>query len=220
MPFAALFIASSWARSAVRFFARLGPPGFFLLETLNSSYFYLPLANEVLMLTFAREERGAGLWALCALMAAAGSAAGTLLLDLPMRRAGEEGLARFVRTETVKRLKARLKERAGWALFLMSMLPPPFPHRPLVLTASALQTPRRVMLAAVFCGRLVRFGAEAALVVYFGRRLVRYIESDAFEYVLYALGAAAVAGTALTLYKWVGGKPRAEGGRDESARRA
>lgn len=203
-----LLIASSWAKSAVGFFVRLGAPGFFLLEALNSSFFYLPLANELLMLSFVREERGTAAWALFVTMSALGSAAGALLIDLPTRKAGEKGLERFVAAERVKRLKKRLKERAGWALLLASTLPPPFPHRPLVLTASALQTPRRVMLPAIFAGRLVRFAAEAALVLHFGHRLVRYMESDAFDYVLYTLGAAAVAGTAFTLYKWAGGKTR------------
>lgn len=208
-----LFIAASWGRSAIRFFTGLGALGFFLLEALDSSFLYLPLANELLMLSHARGGKGFAVWALYVSMSALGSVAGAMLVDWPTRKAGEKGLERFVAAERVERLKRRLKERAGWAILLAGMLPPPFPFRPLMLTASALQTPRRVMWPAVFAGRLVRFSVEAALIVHFGRSLFRYMESDAFEYVLYGFGALAVAGTALMAYKWIGGGRAARGKR-------
>lgn len=200
-----LLIAGTSARSVIRFFTRMGAAGFFLLEALDSSFFYLPLANELLMLSHLGEQKSWGVWALYSSMSALGSVAGTLMVDLPARKAGEKGLERFVSAGRVERMKKMLRERAGWVLLVWGMLPPPFPFRPLVLTAAALQTPRRVMLPAVFAGRLVRFSAEAALLLYFGRRLVGYMESDAFEYVLYGFGAVAVAGTAFTAYKWLGG---------------
>ena len=202
--FLLFFMTSAWARSAIRLFTRLGVAGFFLLETLNSSFFYLPLANELLMLAHLREGKGWMWWALAVSMSAAGSVAGVALVDLPARKAGEKGLERFVSARRIEQLKRRLKSRAGWVVLLVSMLPPPFPFRPLMLTASALQTPRRVIWPAVFAGRLVRFAVEAALLIHFGRSLVGYMESDAFEYVLYVFGAVALIGTALTAYKWLG----------------
>ncbi len=41
--------ASSWARSLIGFFMKLGPFGPFLLEAFDSSFFYVPLANELLL---------------------------------------------------------------------------------------------------------------------------------------------------------------------------
>jgi membrane protein YqaA with SNARE-associated domain len=204
-----LFAAGTWAQSAIEFFGRLGAFGFFLLEALNSSFLYLPLANELLMLSFVRTERGGAVWALYVTMAALGSAAGVMLVDPLMRRAGEAGLARFVKPSRVERLKSRLQRNTGRVVFFVSMLPPPFPFRPVMLTASALQSPRRKMLIGIFCGRLVRFTAEALLALYFGRKLLKYLQSDAFEYVLYAFTAVGVAGSTLMLWKWLGsGGPR------------
>lgn len=204
-------IAGLSVRSIIGFFVRLGALGFFLLEALDSSFFYVPLANELLMLAHLREDEGALMWALFVLMSATGSATGSMLVDWPMRKAGEKGLEKFIKPARVKKIKARLKERAGWVLFVVGMFPPPFPFRPFVLTASALQTPRKVMLPAIFFGRLLRFGAEALLIFHFGRGLVKYMESDAFAYALYGFGAVAVAGTALTLYKWLGGSSKEKG---------
>ena len=129
--------------------------------------------------------------------------AGTLLADSLVRPAGEKGLEKFVKPERVRRLKQMLKRSAGWAIFLASLCPPPFPFRAVVLTASALQSPRATLLTAVFLGRLVRFTAEALLILYFGRALFNYMNSRFFEYAVYVLVAVALVGSILAVRKWL-----------------
>lgn len=197
-----LLAAIAGSGFVIRFFHGFGPFGFFLMETLDSSYFYLPLANELLMLSFVPTTESGLMWALYVLMAAAGSSAGVLLIDLLMRKAGEKGLEKFVSAGRIKWLRKRLDEHAVWVIFIAAMLPPPFPFRAVMMTASALQSPRVKMLVAVFCGRIIRFTAEAFLIVYFGRKLIKYLQSDAFEYIVYALLIVAVIGSAVTLSKW------------------
>jgi hypothetical protein len=82
-----------------------------------------------------------------------------------------------------------------------------------MMTASALQCARPRMLAAVFAGRSVRFAAEALLILYFGRRFLDFMDSDAFAYVVYALTLVAVAGSAFTVYRLFA--PRDRGRRSE-----
>ena len=195
-------LAGSWADSIIKFFHGLGPFGFFLLEVLNASFLYLPLANELLMVSFVRAGSDGYIWALYVLMTALGAVVGVVLLDIPLRKAGERGLERFVKPKRIERLKAMLERHAGRIIFLASLLPPPFPFRVVILAASGLQTPRRKMLAAVFCGRLLRFTAEALLILYFGRRFLKFMRSDVFEYMLYACVAVGVVGSLLTLGKW------------------
>ena len=195
-------LAGSWANSIISFFHALGAFGFFLLEVLNASFLYLPLANELLMLSFVRAGHNGYIWALYVLMTALGAVVGVLLIDVPMRNAGERGLERFVEPKRIERLKSMLERHAGWIIFLASALPPPFPFRVVVLAASGLQTPRRKLLAAVFGGRLVRFTIEALLILYFGRRFLRFMRSDVFDYILYACLAVGVVGSLLTLGKW------------------
>jgi hypothetical protein len=97
----------------------------------------------------------------------------------------------------------KLGHHAGWVVFIASALPPPFPFRAVVLTASALQSPRKILLGAVFTGRLLRFTVEALLIVYFGRTLLTYLNSDALEYAMYALATVAIVGSVLTFYRWI-----------------
>lgn len=197
-----LLIVSSWTRSVISFFRGLGILGPFLLETLDSSFFYLPLANELLLLALITRDESGWLWIVYALMAALGSVAGTFLVDLLMRKAGEKGLEKFVKAERAKWLKERLKNGSRWFVFVSSAMPPPFPFRMVILAASALQSPRKELLISVFAGRFLRFSVEALLIVFFGRRLLSYLNSDILEYVMYALLAAGVVGSALTFYKW------------------
>jgi uncharacterized membrane protein YdjX (TVP38/TMEM64 family) len=139
-------------------------------------------------------------------MSALGSVIGVTLLDVVMRKAGEQGLEKFVKPNRIKKLKAKMDEHAGWAVFLATLIPPPFPFTAVVMTASALQTARRKLLLTVFAGRLVRFAIEALLAAFFGQRLLAYINSAVLEYMVYGLLAIAIVGSILSVIKWVGSR--------------
>ena len=196
-------LASSWARSLINLFLKLGVFGPFLLEALDSSFFYMPLANELLLfaLIHGGGEASRWMWIVYALMGAAGTVAGVALLDLVMRRVGAGGVERLVGPRRFGKLKQKVERNTGWVVFAASALPPPFPFRFTMMTASALQCDRARMFTAVFAGRSVRFAAEALLILYFGRRFLDFMNSDAFNYVVYALTLVAVAGSAVMIYR-------------------
>ncbi len=198
-----LLLAFSWARSLIGFFIKLGLFGPFLLEAFDSSFFYVPLANELLLfaLIHGGGEASRWMWAVYALSGAAGTVAGVALLDLVMRRVGAEGVERLVGSNRFGKLKGKVERNTGWVVFVASMLPPPFPFRFTMMTASALGCERGRMLVSVFAGRAVRFAAEALLILYFGRRFLDFMNSDAFNYVVYALTLVAVLGSAVTVYR-------------------
>ncbi|MDQ3806075.1 MAG: hypothetical protein M3416_19875, partial [Acidobacteriota bacterium] len=144
-----LLLGASWARSLINFFVRLGPFGPLLLETLDSSFFYVPLANELLLFALVHGGGPRWMWIVYALSGAAGSVAGVLLLDAAVRRLGREGVERLVKPRRFARVKAKVEAHTGWVVFLASALPPPFPFRVTMMTASALQCSRPRILASV-----------------------------------------------------------------------
>ena len=182
---------------------KLGPFGPFLLEAFDSSFFYVPLANELLLfaLIHGGGEASRWSWVVYALMGAAGTVVGVGLLDLVMRRVGAGGVERLVGRKRFGKFKNQVERNTGWVVFVASALPPPFPFSFTMMTASALQCARARMFAAVFAGRFLRFAAEALLILYFGRRFLDFMNSDAFNYVVYALTLVAVAGSAVTVYR-------------------
>jgi membrane protein YqaA with SNARE-associated domain len=202
-PLTLLLAASSWARALIEFFMGLGLFGPFLLEACDSSFFYVPLANELLLFALIHGGGAASrwMWVVYALMGAAGTVAGVFLLDLVMRRVGAGGVERLVGRKRFGKLKEKVERNTGWVVFVAAALPPPFPFRFTMMTASALQCDRARMFAAVFAGRFLRFAAEALFILYFGRRFLDFMNSDAFNYVVYALTLVAVAGSAVTIYR-------------------
>jgi membrane protein YqaA with SNARE-associated domain len=196
-----LFLVST--RAWFRFLVRLGMPGLFLMSALDSSFLVLPFGNDLLLIALVSSQRESLIWIAYVLVSAIGSVVGVFVIDLLMRKAGEKGLERFVNAQKIERWKAKLENKLGITVFVATLLPPPFPFTPVVMTASALQCSRRKLLGAVFVGRLIRFTAEAILALYFGRQLITYIDSDAVTYFVYGLIGVAVVLSTLSLLKWL-----------------
>ncbi len=173
------------------------------MSTLDSSFLVLPFGNDLLLIALVSSNRNSWIWIGYVLVSALGSVVGVLIVDLIMRKAGEKGLERFVSAKRVEKLKQKLENKAGITVFIATLIPPPFPFTPVVMTASALQSPRGKMLIAVFLGRLLRFGAEAVLALYFGRQMIAFLNSGLVTYFVYALMGIAVVLSTLSLLRWV-----------------
>jgi membrane protein YqaA with SNARE-associated domain len=187
----------------LRFFLRLGIPGLFLLSALDSSFLVLPFGNDLLLIALVSSEPSSLMWIAYVLVSALGSIVGVLVIDLLMRKTGEKGLEHFLNRQKIEKFKAKIENKAGLTVFVATLLPPPFPFTPVVMTASALQCPREKLLGAVFVGRLVRCTIEALLALYFGRKLIAYINSEVVSYFVYALIAVAVVASTLSLITWL-----------------
>ena len=201
MTFARLLLLVSTA-SILRFFIRLGIFGLFLMSALDSSFLVLPFGNDLLLIALVSSNRDSAMWIAYVLVSAIGSVIGVFVIDMLMRKAGEKGLERFVSEKKIKKLKSKMENKSEVTVFLATLMPPPFPFTPAVMTASALQTPRKKLLIAVFVGRLLRFGVEAVLALYFGRQLIAWINSDVLAYFVYALVGIAIVLSTLSLIKW------------------
>ena len=195
-----IFISTRWV---LRFFIRLGLLGLFLMSTLDSSFLVFPFGNDLLLIALVSSNRDSLIWIAYVIVSALGSVVGVFFVDLIMRKAGEKGLERFVNPKRVEKLKAKLENKAGLTVFVATLIPPPFPFTPAVMTASALQSPRGQLLIAVFLGRLVRFGIEAVLALYFGRQLIAFINSDVVTYIVYALIGIAIVLSTLSVLRWL-----------------
>jgi len=193
----------STTRWVLRIFMRLGLFGLFLMSALDSSFLVLPFGNDLLLIALVSSNRESLVWIAYVIASAIGSVVGVFFIDLIMRKAGETGLERFISPKRIEKLKAKLENKAGVTVFIATLIPPPFPFTPAVMTASALQSPRRELLIAVFLGRLLRFGIEAILALYFGRQVLAFMNSDVVTYVVYGLIGIAVILSTLSLMKWL-----------------
>ena len=195
-----LLIASS--RAVFAFFRRLGLMGVLLMSILDSSFLFLPFGNDVLLIALVSSKSRAWNWLVYVVVSAIGSVIGVFVIDLLMRKTGEKGLERFVSKQKLDRLKDRMSTKAGITIFLATVLPPPFPFTPVVMTASALQVSRHKLFSIVFVGRLIRFTLEAIMALYFGRQVITYLDSDYVVYAIYGLIGVAVVGSVISLLRW------------------
>lgn len=193
----------STTRWVLRIFMRMGLLGLFLMSALDSSFLVLPFGNDLLLIALVSSNRDSLIWIVYVIVSAIGSLVGVFIIDLIMRKAGESGLERFVSKKRIDKLKAKLENKGGITVFVATLIPPPFPFTPVVMTASALQSPRGKLLIAVFLGRLLRFGIEAVLALYFGRQVLAFMNSDVVTYIVYGLIGIGVILSTLSLLRWL-----------------
>lgn len=188
-------------RSFAVFFYTLGGFGLLLLGVLDSSFLFLPLGNDLLVvaLTAAHHERM--FWYVA--MAAAGSVAGVDFTRWVSAKSGEKSLEATHKTRQVAYVEKKVKERGGIALAIASLMPPPFPFTPFIIVAAALQYPRKRMLAIVGACRALRFTIDGVLALIFGRQIIRIARAPRFQVFIIVLVIVSIAGSAFSIYGWI-----------------
>jgi membrane protein YqaA with SNARE-associated domain len=182
-------------------FASLGGFGLLILGILDSSFLFLPLGNDLLLV--AMTARHHEKMAYYAAMATLGSVAGCFLTDMVSRKGGEEGLKNHVSRKRLTYVKKKVKQHAGPALALAAIMPPPFPFTLFVIVAAALQYPRAKLLGIIGATRLVRFLAEGALAIVFGRKILAMAELPVVQGFIIAIVVISIGGSVWSIFKWV-----------------
>ena len=145
----------------------------------------------VIILTARQPE----LFWLHASLATAGSIAGASVTFWLGWQLGEHGLSRLVNPSRLKRIQHRVSTGATISIAALSMIPPPFPFTAFVLTSGALRVNGWRFLSTLAAARFARFLIEALLAARYGRRILTWMESPAFEMTVAVLIALAVIGT-------------------------
>lgn len=184
-------------------FWKLGGPGLLVLGILDSSFLFAPLGNDLLVVAMSAHYHSVWLALYYAAMSTVGSVLGCLLVDVVFRKAGEKGLEKHLRRSRIDYLKKKIEKNAAWALIIASIAPPPFPFTPFIMAASALQYPRRRMLAVTGAARMVRFTALAMLALVFGRRILHWAESEVVQGILIGLTVLCIVGSIVSVIGWI-----------------
>lgn len=189
-----------FARHLFALFVALG--GFGLVGAgIVTSFVFVPFGHDLLMVALTARQPGLMLY--YALMSAAGSVAGAMLIDLVFRKGGESRLARQLPARRLDYLKRKVSANAGPAIALGCLAPPPFPYSPLLMAASALQYPRRKLLAIVAICRTARFLALGGLALWFGGRIMRLAAHPAVHLSVIALVVLTIVAATLSIVHWV-----------------
>lgn len=146
----------------------LGSWGVFAIAAIDSALFGLPLDPVVASYVY-KEPR---LFWLYTLMAAAGSALGSLVVYGIGYEMGELVLEKRMGAAKFARMRERFERHEFLALMLPSMMPPPFPFKLFALSAAVFEMHFSHFMLAIFAGRVARFTILSLLVLRFGPRAV------------------------------------------------
>jgi membrane protein YqaA with SNARE-associated domain len=191
----------------------LTPAGIVLLAALDASLvFYLPLGIDfVVIIMSARRPDLCWLYALLAALGSVIGAAGTFWIG---KQAGERGLTRLVSPRRLERVKTRV-DRGAVVVAGLAMIPPPFPFTPFVLASGALGMNAWAFLTSLAAVRICRFGVEAGFAAWYGRGILRWMDTPLFDTIVGALIALAVVGTIVSAVAVArGGRPRITGAQE------
>jgi len=170
--------------------------GLWLIAGLDSTMlFFLPLAVDIAVIVLS--SRAHEMFWVYPIIAAGGSLCGAAITYYIGYRIGDPELGRFVSPGRLARVRKKIRSKGAVAIALLDLVPPPFPFTAFILAAGALEISAYRFFFWLFITRLLRFGAEGVLAFFYGRQIIRWFNSQMFEYIATFLIAVAVLGTTL-----------------------
>jgi membrane protein YqaA with SNARE-associated domain len=151
----------------------LGFGGVFAVSFLDACPVPLPIPGTTDIFVLLLAAHHALPW-LVALSAIAGSLCGGYLTWAAGKKGGEAMMERFAPKRFRQHITRWVEKHAILSVCLAALMPPPVPLLPFLLTAGALGVTRRQLFTALGIARTIRYGAEAALGVIYGRRILRW----------------------------------------------
>lgn len=175
----------------------LGAWGVLAAAALDGAAFGLPV--DVVVVGYVYHDRARFL--LYVLMAAAGSALGSMVIYAIGYAGGEELLRKRIPAQRFEKIHAAFDEHPFWSLMFPAMLPPPTPFKLFALAAAVSEMGFTRFALAIFSGRVVRFLLLSLLTLYFGPEVVHLL-ARLFRKHLYVLLLVAAAAGVAWLLKW------------------
>jgi membrane protein YqaA with SNARE-associated domain len=184
------------------FTAFLSTWGIAALAALDSSIlFSLPFAIDAAVVFLAAQHRDLfWLYPLIVVPASLIGAASTYWIGWKI---GEEGLERFVRKKRLQAVHRRVRRSGAFALALLDLIPPPFPFTPVILVSGALDVEPHWFFLTLADVRVVRFGGEAVLALFYGDLIVAWLQSDVVRTIAAILFLLLLVGVGISSYRLV-----------------
>jgi len=184
-----------------RFLFHIGYFGPFVMGVLDSSFLVLPFGNDLVVVGLvARQPHGVPWYVLSA---ALGSTVGALVLALVSRKLGEEGLRKLAGDGRYEKLKSRIGNRAGLAVAVAGLAPPPFPFTTVIAAVAAFGYPLWRILLVNFFARAVRFTVLALLALKYGRAVMVIGRSSPFKWSMAVFIVLCLVASGFSIWQWL-----------------
>jgi membrane protein YqaA with SNARE-associated domain len=160
---------TKWVVALLALLKPLGAWGICVVALIDSGA--IPLPIDPLVIDYvAHDHKRAVLYCL---MAALGSAIGSLLWYYLGRVGGELFLLKRINRERYESLRDRFEKQEFLAIMLPAMAPPPFPLKIFEIAAGVFEMRILWYFSAIFLGKFIRFAVVSFLIIFFGERILK-----------------------------------------------
>ena len=160
-----------WMTEMSHFFMQYGVFGLFVLSFVEASFF--PIPPYLLSIPMTLAEPQLGLY--YALVGTIGSVLGGLFGYALGLRFGRPLLMRFVKSAVLKKFEVIYQRWGDWATAAGGLTP--LPYKIFAISAGVFQTRLATFIPASLFARSVRFFGEALLLMFFGRKVLKFLET-------------------------------------------
>ena len=174
----------------------LGMFGVFALAFIDSAAIGMPLDPVVAWYVYNDKLH---FWAYV-LLAAAGSAAGSVIIYFIGKKGGEALLRSRMSHDRVERMRVRFEDREFVTLMVASVLPPPTPFKLFLISAAVFQMRLERFMLSIFIGRAIRFTILALLTIKFGPQVVNVISGLIRDHLLMTLLVVGIVAAVILIY--------------------
>jgi membrane protein YqaA with SNARE-associated domain len=186
---------------AWKWVSRFGGPGLIVVGLIDNSVIPIPGGMDVCVILLTAHHRE--WWPYYGAFATVGAVIGGYLTYRLARQGGKEGLEKKIGKRRAEKIYKEFEKGGFSAVFIGSILPPPFPMVPVLMAAGVMQYSRKKFLAVLSLGRGVRFFLVAFLASLYGTAIVGWLNRY-YKPLFYILITLAIAGAlgALLYLKW------------------
>lgn len=174
----------------------LGAWGLAALAIVDTSS--LPVPIDALVIDYVAHDHDKLL--IYCLMAAAGSAIGSMVPYYFGRAGGELFLLKRINRQRYEALRDKFERQEFLAIMIPAMMPPPMPVKVIEFAAGVFEMKPLLYFGAVFGGKFLRFGLEGLITILYGPAILNTIGRALHEHLGYVLGGIGVLVGLLVFY--------------------
>jgi membrane protein YqaA with SNARE-associated domain len=158
----------------------------------------IPVPIDALVIDYVVHDHGKFL--LYCLLAAVGSAIGSMVPYYVGRAGGELFLLKRINRERYEKLRDRFEKQEFLAIMIPAMMPPPMPLKLLEFAAGVFEMKPLAFFLAIAIGKFCRFLLWAILIILYGPALLRTITRTLHQHLGMVLGISGVVVVLLVVY--------------------
>jgi len=182
-------LLAKWSALILALLKPLGIWGVMGFAAVDAAFLGMPLDAIVAGYAWRDPRR----FLLYAVMAAAGSALGSIPIYLIGYKGGEVLLVKRIGQARFDKIRASFEQHEFWAIMFPSMLPPPTPFKLFVLSAGVAEMNFWHFLGAIFAGRVIRFSVVSLIVIRYGPQILGFVGSAFHHHLRYTIAVVAAA---------------------------